>query len=596
MVATESSFGELVINEIMDHRCSVQLSQPDLAFLPRQGKALLLGLLEFKRTTPKHTNSIECQNDLRQTICYMLTPLAYTLWGKLGKSDDLVSLLVYPRLLIRITISKPKDSSPCFGLTLSIDQTRDPEGMRNVIKQYLSECSHLCNAVIENQVTELQEVFPWKWTPMNISKGFELIDRKPSFGFVFRIDSDNFLSHLPSDEADKYHALIPSKTKLIVKYLSALLTIQYAQSAQTVRHLIEYQERLEARQELLETEKRLQQLRHAAGKRLQQERQEAEKRQKQERQERLEQLQELRQAADKLAEELRKHHPTFEFPSLGFIDHANHSSNTSTNLPLRHNHGSNADGEADNGCLHTTHGDTSGACVSELVEVSEKLNLDQLVKHPYIGVTDLDCFNPLLVMYDMGSTLSELICDGSVLSTWQSNRSLRTAFLNDIGHSALNLVVHLRLYHPDIRLSNITFKDGSFCLIDYDFCSPSCTFEVQKCAITNNFGLGVSALFAWTTAQILLIIFVLGAKIDDKESCLNLLRNIHLLSQKPKESPQDHIFKEAFSTWISAEGVLKEFFVPSESQTQIEEKRKKIFYIKTLEISLDLEKCEVLCA
>ena len=51
---------------------------------------------------------------------------------------------------------------------------------------------------------------------------------------------------------------------------------------------------------------------------------------------------------------------------------------------------------------------------------------------------------------------------------------MRAAFREDVGLTALNLVVECELCHNDIRLPNIAFREGRFCLLDFDMAREFC--------------------------------------------------------------------------------------------------------------------------
>ena len=57
---------------------------------------------------------------------------------------------------------------------------------------------------------------------------------------------------------------------------------------------------------------------------------------------------------------------------------------------------------------------------------------------------------------------------------------MRGAFLEDIGLTALNLVEQCCMCHNDIRLPNIAFRDGSFCLLDFDMLDHGVEFQRES--------------------------------------------------------------------------------------------------------------------
>ena len=101
------------------------------------------------------------------------------------------------------------------------------------------------------------------------------------------------------------------------------------------------------------------------------------------------------------------------------------------------------------------------------------------VKHPYLGYLNLDAKHTIFVMRDVGETVLDLLSGPDAGSRfrarWRGSAGLRSAFLQDVAHTALNLADRTGHCHNDIRPPNIAFSahDGRFCLIDFDLVEES---------------------------------------------------------------------------------------------------------------------------
>ena len=92
--------GELVAEEIIN-RCSMFRSRIDLSLLYGNPK-MLLYMFEFKKRldTPEMLRQA-----VEQTVCYMLGPLAYSRWGRWGKQEPIVALILCFNSVYRLTLS-----------------------------------------------------------------------------------------------------------------------------------------------------------------------------------------------------------------------------------------------------------------------------------------------------------------------------------------------------------------------------------------------------------------------------------------------------------------------------------------------------------
>jgi hypothetical protein len=118
--------------------------------------------------------------------------------------------------------------------------------------------------------------------------------------------------------------------------------------------------------------------------------------------------------------------------------------------------------------------------------------------------------NSAVAMFNTGPSLLE---HDDIKVQWSSSVDLRRAFLEDVGESALNLVETLCLCHNDIRLSNITFKENRFCLIDYDNCRTTIAPTFTNSPVMNGLNsMTKEASMMLSIAQIALVVFALETK------------------------------------------------------------------------------------
>ena len=129
------------------------------------------------------------------------------------------------------------------------------------------------------------------------------------------------------------------------------------------------------------------------------------------------------------------------------------------------------------------------------------------IKHPYIGVITFDNRHPLIVMWDVGTSMWEEIKSNNLQARWRSSPQLRRNFASDVGESALNLVVATHKCHNDIRLPNIAVKGNSFCLIDFDL--SAATVMQHRARFLKHFKSKSSktAMMMFSIAQIALVVF-----------------------------------------------------------------------------------------
>jgi hypothetical protein len=176
------------------------------------------------------------------------------------------------------------------------------------------------------------------------------------------------------------------------------------------------------------------------------------------------------------------------------------------------------------------------------------------IKHPYIGIISPSTVGKIAIMTYTGLSLNKNV---TVKSEWLSNAELRKAFLEDVGHCALNLVEFVGFCHNDIRLANITSDGKRFCLIDFDNgrATPAATFA-QSPVLRGIVGEDseVARMMMLTIAQIALVVFAL----DTNKSTHKVWKGWFGAKFSTAEN---------FDLWVSKTG-LTDVFARSRSEQQ----------------------------
>ena len=149
----------------------------------------VLGFVEVKNVIPG-------QNAIRQTMAYSLCPLAYSRWGRWRNKEPLVSLLISPQCLLRLT----KSSDSAFGIELNIASTNNETQIEYELYKYVMKYIEDYHKAATADFIDHDSVNPLDWTPMNL----KMEDMPPipvnavrfpmplmsKNGFLFRTSSD----------------------------------------------------------------------------------------------------------------------------------------------------------------------------------------------------------------------------------------------------------------------------------------------------------------------------------------------------------------------------------------------------------------------
>ncbi len=155
----------------------------------------------------------------------------------------------------------------------------------------------------------------------------------------------------------------------------------------------------------------------------------------------------------------------------------------------------------------------------------------------------------------VGEPLSAKMLDTDFRKRWSQSDDLRTAFLQDVGVSALNLVDSVDLCHNDIRPPNIAVADDGFCLIDFDMSRASVgQVEGTGTAFLPNQNLfsklnRKQQMMCSSTAQIILTVFMLSA-----ERAPTLLAVTGAVSVWSKERDGESAVDAEFQRWVVGRG------------------------------------------
>jgi hypothetical protein len=198
---------------------------------------LLVALAEVKE---KH---VAYEDSIRQTIAYSLVALAYCRWGRWRNKKPLVSLLISPDCLYRLTFSKSADRP--FGIDLKIEKTEEEIQMEFEIEQYVQNFIHDLQEIDQVKLLNHTDVDPVDWSPINLlsnefpsSKPWNLA-RTPNLGFVFKTFGKVVQAlqrkFAPSDTT---FPNTPSDLPVVVKYLSALLDPRYQRTEEIISDII----------------------------------------------------------------------------------------------------------------------------------------------------------------------------------------------------------------------------------------------------------------------------------------------------------------------------------------------------------------------
>ncbi len=561
-------------------------SNIDVAFLSRDGK-LIHGIIEVKNEEPGVTTTNQRLN-LLQLAAYMLSAQAHCQWGLCSKprTDPIVGLLVYSTGIYRLSILKPADSEKTpFGLSYKFEYTDDPDMMAWVVEKYVRQCVYDVRRVKEVTL-DAKYVDPKSWTSVNfdLEKGLSryVSSSVTNMGFLFRSNAANLkkLMSLPGISQESYIIGGEIPDDCIVKYLSALLITasveEYYGSVKSIISAEMAQQQKEAEVERVRREKdaekeaeveRVRREKDAEVERVRREKDAEVERVRREKDAEIESLtkQLLQQGRNEIVAQ-----DTIQLSSQPEQDNPVRQSNIDT-FPEGETIISTREANVLIGPGESSVKRTESAAANAADEVMSNDNVDEPrsgigapslfrsnflgIKHPYIACLLIASLHPLLIMRNVGVSLTLLIQNTEFREKWKDLR-LRRNFAYDIGYSALNLVARLQRCHNDIRLPNIAMKDDSFCLVDFDLCSEgllgTCTTSrVVKLIPQTMSEARKFRKMMFTVSQIALVVFTIETQTEAAD--LSLLTRYWLTNEnveKPLEA------SDRLVQWACSKGPL----------------------------------------
>ena len=501
---------ELIVREIIE-RGSLAGSKIDISFMSPDSKHLL-GLIEGKALEGKFGNG-DTKKAIKQTLCYSILPLAYSIWGalKAAQMKELISLLIFPGRLYRLKLTK---SDRPFGYCLEIEMTDDRDTMNHVLDEYVDLMKDLFIKLERGKLLMSARVCAVDWSPVNFDfeEGVDENDKacfEHNLGFVFRAKAgtvkrllkiltciETVCSEFPADD-----------TLVVVKYHSAILDLGCSDSQTFVEKIILQtinEKKFKAQENIIKAQDDKFKAQENIIARL------------------MAQLKIQAQAGEDTSEGKSDEHAGVQ--SSGAVDSGGEMSGSELKV--------------------------AGLSSESSVSVVEAHS----ILHPYIAMMKFSLNTrtcSFLVMKDTGPTLHSLMPDAGFQDFW-SKSEVRKAFFEDVGLSALNLE-KLQLCHNDIRPPNITVKNNRFCLIDFDNCRQDPVFGNSP--VLKSLGAESNCKrMMFSVAQIGIVVFKISILTNDHKGTSKVIREVNRwLQGKRKEMPV------GFEAWVGAKGIERVF-------------------------------------
>ena len=418
-------------------------------------------LLRFLEVKTVITNE-NFDEKARQTICYMVSALAYSRWGVWRKREPLVALLIASNCMYRFTLSRPENIA--VGFIVTIEEAKDVATMEWALSDYIDGYIRDFHDFLSCSAnSKTQFVNPFDWTPLNFGNSNWIpVSKAYNFGFLFKTTSDEVIRVQQQYRLAFLEGALSPGAEVVVKYLSSFLDVDYLLCVDSI--------------------------------------------------------------GDILSAECR----------LGSVI-------APAVAPAPAEPGSKPDSEPT-------------ALNAQPPFTTNILGITQ----PYLAILQ-NRSRTLIVMKDAGAPLSDLIETQQFRQRWAQSRNLRRAFFSQVGLSALNLVLNLRLCHNDIRPPNIAFRDDSFCLLDFDF-AHSKTRPIEESAFAPSIPLSLEddielqkynvVQMGFSVAQIVPTVFMLsGPKVF---GICEVTAAVSIWKGERDDSEID----TAFDLWVRSKGGL----------------------------------------
>jgi hypothetical protein len=194
----------------------------------------LLRFLEVKAVITKE----DFYEKARQTICYMISALAYSRWGVWRKGEPLVSLLIASNCLYRFTLSRPENIA--VGFIVTIEEAKDVATMEwapsDYIDGYIRDFHDFlsCSANSKSQF-----VNPFDWTPLNFgSSDWIPVSKAYNFGFLFKTTSDEVIRVQQQYRLAFAEGALSPGAEVVVKYLSSFLDVDCLVGVDSIQDIL----------------------------------------------------------------------------------------------------------------------------------------------------------------------------------------------------------------------------------------------------------------------------------------------------------------------------------------------------------------------
>jgi hypothetical protein len=196
----------------------------------------LLGLMEIKNLL----NISELEAAVHQTVSYMISALAYSWHGVLGRMDPLVALIVATNAVYRLTLSRAQNVLK--GHYLTIEEASGVVEMEWVLSEYLTRYIREFAWVRSSSVRKGQSVNPLDWIPLNFGNSKWLpATRTHGFGFVFRTSGDELMR--VQEQYELGELSLARDSIHVVKHVAVLLFNECQYAIQAIRMILREQTR-----------------------------------------------------------------------------------------------------------------------------------------------------------------------------------------------------------------------------------------------------------------------------------------------------------------------------------------------------------------
>ena len=228
----------LFLNEVIPN-CYLENSYIDVALMSNKltpkSRVNLLGMFELKNTF----RDGEFVEVVYQTVCYMVSALAYSRWGVLQDKSPLVALLVASDCVYRLTLTRA--TTRAMGFMIAIDKAKDVVAMEWVLaeymRSYISDYRKLSSIAADstNKIVD-----PFDWAPLNFgnSQLWSPLCEEHNFGFIFRTTSDEVIRVTEDFGLEWVVGEVSPGANVVVKHVNAILDIDFESGVESIKSIL----------------------------------------------------------------------------------------------------------------------------------------------------------------------------------------------------------------------------------------------------------------------------------------------------------------------------------------------------------------------